>query len=161
MRNEVTIRDYAAEDADGLFGLMRELQRDLIPLDDRMLPLVQLAPPYRDSVLAECAAAKGKAIVADDAGRLVGYATVLLDIPSDKRDEIPHSYAFVGELLVTRDARGRGIGTRLLAACERFAREGGAQWLRIEALAGNIDARRLYARSGFADRLVEMEKPLR
>jgi GNAT superfamily N-acetyltransferase len=160
MSREVTIRDYRPEDADRLTELMRELQGELIPIYDRMLPLDRFAAWYRDEVLAECEAAKGKALIAEYDGRLVGYATVLVDVVADKRDEIAHSYALVGELLVTREARGEGVGARLLAECERVAREGGAKWLRIEALARNSGARRLYERCGFSDHFLQMEKPL-
>ena len=157
---DVTIREYAPEDADRLTEMMRELQGDLIPIYNRMLPPERMAAWYRDEVLTECAAAKGRALVAECDGRLVGYTTLLLDIASDKRDEVAFTYALVGELLVTEEARGLGAGTKLLAECERIARDGGAKWLRIEVLAANGGARRLYERSGFTDHLILMEKPL-
>ena len=157
---EVTIRDYAPEDADRLTEMMRELQGDLAPIYDRMLPPERMAAWYRDEVLTECAAANGKALVAECDGRLIGYATLLLDVASKKRDEIVFTYALVGELLITEEARGQGVGMKLLAECERIARDGGAKWLRIEVLAANGGARRLYERSGFTDHLILMEKPL-
>jgi ribosomal protein S18 acetylase RimI-like enzyme len=43
-------------------------------------------------------------------------------------------------------------------ALERIAKERGNKWLRIEVLARNGGARRLYERSGFLEHLVMLEK---
>ena len=160
MSGDIAIRDYHPKDASALLELMRELQADLIPMLDRMLPLDRIGPCYREKVLAGIAEAKGRALVAEADGRLLGYATVLIEVESAEIDEVAYTYAHVGELLVTTAARGGGVGTRLLAECERIAREGGAKWLRVEVLGSNHGARRLYGRLGFGEYLVELEKPL-
>ncbi|MDZ7826379.1 MAG: GNAT family N-acetyltransferase [Gammaproteobacteria bacterium] len=53
-----------------------------------------------------------------------------------------------------------GIARRLLARAETHAVELGAERLRVQVLAANTPARRLYGDFGFRDRLVELEKPL-
>lgn len=58
--------------------------------------------------------------------------------------------AFVTELFVRPDARGRGTGRRLLEAVERRVRSRGAAALHLLVRPENRGARRLYERSGFA-----------
>lgn len=53
------------------------------------------------------------------------------------------------DLAVLPDHRGRGIGSRLLAAVEEFAREQGCCKITLEVLDRNATARRVYAAAGF------------
>ena len=48
-------------------------------------------------------------------------------------------------------ARGRGLGTALLAAAEQAAREAGAARMFLEVAIGNAAARALYARAGYRE----------
>ena len=51
-----------------------------------------------------------------------------------------------------------GLGRALLARAEAFARAEGAAVLRIDVMAENAGARSLYARFGFRERTIELEK---
>jgi ribosomal protein S18 acetylase RimI-like enzyme len=55
----------------------------------------------------------------------------------------------VESLAVRSDWRGRGVGTRLLEACEGIARQRGREALSLDVIDTNPDARRLYERFGF------------
>ena len=57
---------------------------------------------------------------------------------------------YIDMLSVSAEARGQGIGTKLLTWCERTARERGAKVLALGVVAGN-PAKRPYDRSGFED----------
>lgn len=52
-------------------------------------------------------------------------------------------------LAVSPEARGKGIGTRLLAAVYAAARTRGFNAVRLEVVDTNLEARRLYVREGF------------
>ncbi len=52
-------------------------------------------------------------------------------------------------LAVTPEARGQGIGTRLLGAVYAAAKDKGFNKVRLEVVDTNPDARRLYLREGF------------
>ena len=158
----VTIREYREEDEAQLIALVRELQAHEVVLYERMKPVEEIGAWYVREVEKLCAENAGKILVADAGeGALVGYASILTDCSSeDDYDEIEFSYGYVADLVVAEGSRGRGIGKLLLDACERLARAAGRDEMRVGVLAKNIDAHRLYVRSGFADHLMTMRKRL-
>ncbi|MFV8753672.1 GNAT family N-acetyltransferase [Nannocystaceae bacterium ST9] len=99
----------------------------------------------------------GLVVVAIDAATLHGYAVLTFgfDLEWGGRD------AFVTELWVVPEARGRGLGERLLQAADSHARAAGVGALHLVVRHENEGARRLYEREGFkaVPRLL-MTKPL-
>jgi ribosomal protein S18 acetylase RimI-like enzyme len=74
-------------------------------------------------------------------GRLVG-AAILHHRSGSRRCRL---YS----LAVRRDSSGRGLGSRLLAACERHARGRGCAEMRLEARADHLSTLRFYETRGF------------
>jgi ribosomal protein S18 acetylase RimI-like enzyme len=67
---------------------------------------------------------------------------------------VPVGHDGVVELIsmyVSPAGRGRGVGELLVRAVERWARQAGAQMLRLGVVEGNTHARALYERCGFRD----------
>ncbi|MDT0644489.1 GNAT family N-acetyltransferase [Zunongwangia sp. F363] len=54
------------------------------------------------------------------------------------------------------EARGRGLGTQMMDTCLKFAKSEGFKKCYIETLPYMVDARKLYAKTGFKN----LEKPL-
>ncbi|KAA0012553.1 GNAT family N-acetyltransferase [Billgrantia pellis] len=79
--------------------------------------------------------------VAEDDGRLLGYGTLLFRRGSARA----RLYSFC----IHPEARGSGLGRRLLEALERRAAARGAQALGLEVRADNRIALGLYRRMGF------------
>lgn len=81
----------------------------------------------------------------DAEGQLVGYAAVCFgySIEFGGRD------AFLDELYVVAEARGHGLGDRLLAEGKARAKASGVRALHLEVDPENAAARRLYTRHGF------------
>lgn len=88
---------------------------------------------------------RGRILVAHDRDAVVGVAALSFVWP------IEHGgmSAWLEELYVVPDARGRGIGTALLRAALRAASEAGAVAVDLEVDAGHGRAANLYAREGF------------
>ncbi len=84
--------------------------------------------------------------VAEIDGRIVGAVFLT------RKEE---TVAKIRLLHVESEMRGRGIGTRLVDACIRFARDAGYRTLTLWTNDVLVEARRLYARAGF--RIVESE----
>lgn len=59
--------------------------------------------------------------------------------------------AFIDELYVREEFRGRGLGRRAIELAERACRERGVGALHLEVERANTTAQELYRRSGFRD----------
>jgi GNAT superfamily N-acetyltransferase len=155
------IRPYENRDEPQVVELVRELQNHESAFYDRMLPPMEIGSWYVWRALRDARGSGGEFLVAEQERRIIGYATLLVGQSSRAfLDEILYTYAYVGDLIVTKDARRQGAGVALLAECERRARGAGEKWLRIGAIAANSDAARIYERYGFAVQFLRMEKPL-
>ena len=102
----------------------------------------------------------GAVLVADDGTRLVGVlALAFSDGEAYVRPEI-RSYGRVLDLVVTKDARGLGVGPKLLDEAERRTREAGRASMLVGALIGNDRAIATYERFGFKPHVVDLLKIL-
>jgi GNAT superfamily N-acetyltransferase len=68
--------------------------------------------------------------------------------------------ALLDELYVVPDRRGAGIGSALLGAAERVARDAGAQVLEINVDGVDRDARRFYERHGYRNVEAGQSEPM-
>lgn len=80
-------------------------------------------------------------IVAEERGKLAGYALVLYPPSSDR--------ARLYSIAVAPHTAGRGIGPKLLAAAERMARRLGRRAMRLEVHEHNGRAIARYEKSGY------------
>ena len=157
----IKIREYRETDAEAMLPLIRQLQAHEVALYDRMKPVDQMGSWYIDLLKKQCAKDDGTILIAEENGRVLGYATILTHVVEDgEADEVAYLYAHVGDLVVAQDARRRGIGRLLLEECERRARAAGRDELRISVLALNNSARETYRSFGFSDHHINMRKVL-
>lgn len=141
--------------------MLRDLQAHELRIYDRTRPPDTMGPWYIARLKEATGQGRGRILVAERAGRVVGYAAMLTAISAeDERDEIPYSYAHVDDLGVLASARSEGVGAALLEACEAIAREAGQRWIRLGVLAANERARGFYARQGYGEILLTLEKKL-
>ncbi|HZC78936.1 MAG TPA: GNAT family N-acetyltransferase, partial [Ktedonobacterales bacterium] len=87
--------------------------------------------------------------VAETAGVVIGLAEVYLRADAADPATIAHRYGYVQSLMVTAQSRGRGAGAGLMVAAARWARERGADEMRLNTweLAGGPLA--FYERLGY------------
>ncbi len=157
----VTIRDYRESDEAGVIALARELQVQERTTFDRMKPEEDIGPAYVAALLGDVREHDGRFLVAERAGELLGYCTLLTRRDSSgEHDETFYTYSHVSDLTVAARERGAGIGANLLAASETIARDAGQKWLRLNVQAANSGARRFYQRHGFDELLLLLEKTL-
>jgi ribosomal protein S18 acetylase RimI-like enzyme len=81
-------------------------------------------------------------------GTVMGMTRLMLLMLLDHTP--PPEDLYLDGLAVAEPFRGRGIGTALLAAFERHARENGCKTVSLEVVDANLRARRLYERLGYA-----------
>jgi len=97
---------------------------------------------------------RSQVLVATEAGRVVGFAWMLVIEDFYRGIDM----AKLSEIAVAED--GLGIGSALIAAAEEWARERGLGMLVLNVMNGNLRARRLYERAGFAAEYSMMAKVL-
>jgi len=157
----IEIKPYTSTDYEAFISLARELQGYETQFYDLMKPAEEIGPWYLDLLEEYARREDGTILIAWEDGRAVGYASIFTKVEEDgKREEIAYTYAYVGDLVVTEAARGRGIARQLLNACEDYARRAGRTDLRIKVLADNKHAHDVYHRFGFDDLHIDMRKKL-
>ena len=89
-------------------------------------------------------------LIAQRAGRPVGYAFLHLHHGPDDTWPVGERWGEVVSLSVLPEERGAGVGTALLDAVDRELAARGVADLQVAVMAGNADALRLYERRGLA-----------
>jgi ribosomal protein S18 acetylase RimI-like enzyme len=157
----VKIRDYRPPgDPAALRACLIELQEHERALDSRLPRGPAIADAYLEGLFRRCDVLKGRLFVAEVEAGVVGYVSVLTDCRSDAPDDDPTPFAYVDDLVVLPGHRGRGYGRALLGRAEGVAAACGRSTLRLRVKGGNRAARRLYARAGYLEYEVELEKRL-
>jgi GNAT superfamily N-acetyltransferase len=150
MRDQFVIRAMREDDREVVVDLLWQLNLHEGELTDTRSGLREDAAAClawnEDRIAAE---EKGAHRVAEVGGGVVGYMCLIIQMapPFVRADLRRHLY--VAELVVDAEHRRGGIGKRLLADAESFARAHGLQHILIGLVAGNIGADALYASNGY------------
>lgn len=145
---ELTIRLARAADAGALGALWSELDRLHSELHPGFFRMAARPAAYLRGLLA---APNELVFVAEQAGELCGCLTArLYDTPEQPLFR-PRRRVQLDDLVVLPSARRRGIGRRLMAAAETWARENGAEQLVLTVWQGNDEAAAFYAQTGYAE----------
>jgi ribosomal protein S18 acetylase RimI-like enzyme len=136
---EITIRDARLEDADILASLLGELFS--IETDFQ----VSLPRQRRGILLMLDGCGKHRCVkVADSGGKVVGMAAAQVLISTAEGGPV----AMVDDVVVTREWRGRRVGSRLLQHIESWAARRGLTRLQLLADCNNASALAFYHRRG-------------
>ncbi len=157
-----TIREYRDEDRSALEALMEELQGHLVQIDPlkRQRRVPEYGRKYVDDLFKKIQNGDGKICIAEDQGAVVGCsACVIITLREEDLLSVqPLSEGRILELVVLPHARGKGIGTALMHAAEEYLRSKGCSAARIQAFAPNKNARSLYEKLGYTERVVDLVK---
>jgi GNAT superfamily N-acetyltransferase len=153
-----TIDGRPAEAADapfitGLAGRLAEVSR--LPWLPR-----EATDRFAASGCQEATAAIGQSghavLVASRAAERLGFVHAQLD-ESAFTDQ---AVGYVSVVAVTAAAAGSGVGRRLMAAAEEWARQQGCRLITLEVFARNTAARAVYARLGYQEQTLKLAKQL-
>jgi ribosomal protein S18 acetylase RimI-like enzyme len=147
-------------DRDGVRECIIELQE----FERRYVPAMPagsaMVDEYLQLTLARCRQWQGAVFVAEVGGDVAGFACVWGRVESEEPDDDPADYAYISDLIVREAFRRTGVGRALMRVVEDYARECGADVLRVQALARNTGATDFYDAAGFSPFQVEMAKRL-
>ena len=154
------VREYQASDEEALRACVIQLQdveREIFPktADGRTV-----AKPYIDYLLAICRANRGRVLVAEQSGQVVGYSAYQIWDNAEEVHEEAYEFGYISDLIVLDTHRGKGFGRALLDAAQSLVKAEGIELVRIGVLAGNRSVRRLYANCGFDEHKIVFEKRL-
>lgn len=93
--------------------------------------------------------------VAEDDQGVAGMVKVFM-----KGQMVGQKEAYVDGLVVDERVAREGVGTKLMDACEDWARGRGHKWIHIETPASNQTARDFYAAIGYGEQVVKLSKEL-
>ncbi len=107
----------------------------------------------------ERGAVKTEAVDSADSDTAAQEKVLGLVIVTMRHELMSHApSAHLEAIVVSPDARGQGLGRKLLAHTEEQVRERGAQSLSLHVFANNHRARRLYDQEGFDSELIRATK---
>lgn len=115
-----------------------------------------LAAQQTESLLPQGAHTPGMLLLTAESAQhgIVGSAWVALD-GGERRG------AWIYDIEIMPEQRGKGYGRRLLGAVEQLVRDRGVDSIALNVFAGNAVARTLYRSSGYEDTSIHMRKALR
>ncbi len=100
-------------------------------------------------------------LVAEDERGVVGLVVAMMESSPPFDGFVLRRYANVADLAVDARAQREGVGTRLMAAAEAWARDHGADSVDLTVVEGNDGAAALYRSLGFKPRSHRLWKRLR
>jgi L-amino acid N-acyltransferase len=153
MEQRVRVRAYDLADREAVLALAPRLTEGVAGWRDPHRVFTAVTGWVRDSLLEH--SDPGRAVFVADDGEVLGFVTV-----SRSKHWAGDSDAYIGELVVSPEAEGRGIGRRLVQRVERWARERGLATVTLETGAANLPARNFYATLNFREEEVRLSKPL-
>lgn len=139
-----TIRPATADDLDAIVLLWRAFMKDQHRFARRWRLTRDNADFARDHFAQLLP--HGQVFVADDAGVLVGFSVVVVDLPPM---DTYYASATISDVYVAPAQRGQGLGRALVQAAIAKIRAAGLHGVSLNVASGNDAARQLYRSLGF------------
>lgn len=164
----VVLRPPKVEDAEGLARAALDLATQYADVEPERFHV----PDFEQTVEWLRAAIRtplpddGVWLVAEVYGEAVGDAKALIHEPMSNADiqpqlDVGRRRAYLAWLAVQSEQRSHGVGGRLLAAVEDWARAQGAELITTDTnLRSNLGAVEFYERNGYERQAVILRKPL-
>jgi ribosomal protein S18 acetylase RimI-like enzyme len=160
----IIVEEYTPKYKTDLIKLMDTLMDHLVEIDP--LQRLRRQPGYGENyvnrILKEIDSSSGKIFLALENEEVLGavYGNIEKQSEEDLLAWIPTKTARVQDLVVTKDRRGKGVGTLLLEKIEQYFISQNADVIRLKVMRQN-SAYDFYKKYGYEDRLIDVIKSLR
>ena len=146
---KTVIRSATTADLPTILGLYRVLDEEMVDLQPEFFCV---APREEEPILQFIQAPDADFLLAEQEGTVVGLALVVYaGWTPEFSCVLPHRYANLYDLVVLREKRCQGIGSSLLGAAKRWARDRRLEYLELGVLAQNTKAIELYEAHDFVE----------
>lgn len=158
---QTEIREYNPSDQEFLSAAMTILQQYLVGLDPNgtMLCPPDCGVPYAEELIQKVQQGDGRIAIAFIDDEPVGVVVGVIKHKSGPTSKIT-TEGEVLELFVVEEHRGLGIGSQLMQWIEEFFRLSGCEVVSVAVFAPNVEARDLYKRLGYSNRVISLRKAL-
>ena len=158
------IVEYDKKYTENVKDLLVELQEFIVCIDDWKLNIMtaQYREEYFQKTMEQCLNENGVMFLAVENDSVQGLICGKIN-EDEKYDscfyKCPKS-ASVEELIVSKNARACGIGSKLLEAIEKFFKDKGCEYCYIDVFEPNTNAIGFYDKKGYKTRMRTMGKKL-
>lgn len=98
--------------------------------------------------------------VADMGGEIVGFSSIFEKETPNFEFMVPHSYAHLMDILVTKNHQGKGIATKLMEEAKWWATGRGLDYIELNVRPNNDSAINFYIKNGFEESMKTMMSKL-
>ncbi len=158
------IIEYEEKYLEDVRDLFVELEEYILEIDEDHLD--QLHPEYREKMavidLEEVYQNEGKCFLALEDDKVVGLIMGGV-FPYEEYDYLDYKCPRRGEvteLIVTKEARKKGLGKKLMDKMEEYFKSIGCKYIRIEVFGYNKNAINFYQKEGYHTRMIHMIKKI-
>lgn len=157
------IIEYSSEYESVVKDLLVELQEYIESIDKECYNIIgtNFREKYFNKTIEEINKYEGKMYLYKE-DKILGLIVGIIN-----NDEI-ETYDFkapkrgrITELVVSKEARGKNIGTKLLTAMEKYLKDNACEDILLGVFAYNESAYRFYQKHGYHNRLIDMTKSIK
>ena len=149
MAAKTVIRPAAEADIPAILALYRQLDSALVAMQPEFFCE---GPREEDEIRKAIRADDTDFLLAERGGAVVGFALVgYAGWTPEFSCVLPHRYACLADLVVDEAHRQQGIGSTLLGAAKRWARDRRLEYLELSVLSQNAPAIALYESHDFVE----------
>lgn len=147
----MTVRTYQPADRFEVEACMVALQEYEKSLGADRKPGVEIAKTYVDHLLNEVSAKRGAIYVAQHKDQIVGFVSVWIDQDDELIAKGETQFVYCSDVIVLEGFRQQGIGRKLLAAVEAYAKERGVATIMCAVIVNNTIMRQGLSRAGLRE----------
>ena len=158
------IVDYEDKYLENVKDLLLELEEYIVSIDEDHLDRVH--PDYREKMaivdLEEVKNNNGKCYLALDNDKVIGLIMGIV-IKFDEYDYLDYKCPKEGEiteLIVSKNARSKGVGNLLMKKMEEYFKSIGCKYILVDVFAYNENAIKFYDKEGYHNRMHRAIKKL-
>ncbi|MBO4897927.1 MAG: GNAT family N-acetyltransferase [Clostridia bacterium] len=98
-----------------------------------------------------------RVFVADENGKILGYAVCIIKDESETNATYPHKTFYIDDICVDEGSRGKSVGQKLFLRAKEEAMALSCYNITLNVWAGNDGARAFYEKMGLSPKKTEME----
>ncbi len=154
------ICEYEEKYREEVKDLLVELQEYIVSIDREGYNI--LTVEYRDryftEVMDEVSKNQGKILLYKNNDKIEGMIVGVINNEEDSYSFKAPKRGRINELIVSKRARAKGIGSLLLKAMEKYLTSAGCKGILIEVFGYNGNGIKFYEKHGYNTRLLDMSK---